>query len=77
MFPLPFVLLQGRLLGALEARRERQQSLALDSARYHEDTGLEGMNVAPDILRHNLGPFTVVPAVAQKRCHNLEGTRTE
>lgn len=29
--------------------------------------------MASDILRHDLRPFALVLAVAQKRCHNLEG----
>lgn len=69
---LPFVCLQGSLLDSLGACGERQQRLALDLARHHEHIGLEGVDVASDILRHYLGPFTVVPTVRQQWGHNLE-----
>lgn len=69
---LPFVCLQGGLLYSLGACRERQQSLALDLAGHHKHTGLEGVDVALDILRHYLWPLGVVPSVRQQWSHNLK-----
>lgn len=69
---LPFLCLQGSLLHSLKACRERQQSLALDLARHHEDAGLEGVDVASDILGDHLWPFALVSTVRQQRRHNLE-----
>lgn len=59
-------------LHAVGACRGRQQRVALDSAWHHKHVGLQRVDVASDVLRHNLGPFRVVPTIGQKWGHDLD-----
>lgn len=63
---------EGGLLQLLRACGERQQSPALDLAGHHEHAGLQGAEVAPEILRHRLRPLRAVVAVGQQGSDDLQ-----